>query len=129
MNIGEKTIAQDSNYGSYVFTCVGLIDLIDGNNKEAINFNDVSHWMSEYHPKHFFRSYVAQKFDSVNPWKFYVSIVLESDNKDWAKNNPDCDYLKSSGAGNRMPIAINNKRLKKWIENSDQFLLESIDIQ
>lgn len=127
MNVGEKKIQNDDTYGSYVLTCIGLIDLIDGNKEEAIDFYDVSSWMNKYHPKHFFGSFYIKRIDD-NPWKFYVGAVLERDNKDWRESNPDCLYLKSSERGNKMPIAINDEKLKKWMIKSDKFLIDSIDI-
>lgn len=129
MSIGNKTVVNDSDYGKFLFTCIALVDLIDGNGKEKVDIDEVMHWMAQYHPKSFFHNFSVRAVDG-NPWKFYVSVALERDNLDWSEKNPDCKYMQSpDGYSKKLPIAISDNSVRRWIEMSQKFLVEVIEIQ
>ena len=130
MRIGDKNEIDSNSYGIYVTRCIALVDLVNGNplNKSSIDIEQAMEWMEHYHPKSFFHSYGFKKFED-NNWKFYISIALERDNMDWAKNNPNCEYIRATkGKNKKLPIAISDKDLAEWMKHSSAFLVESIDV-
>ncbi len=121
-----KTVVSD-NYGTYNLECIGIVDHIVM--RKALSANYFVQWLSDFHPKHVFGSYMGltlSKIDYPDPIfssfnRSAIFVPSEDVNQNW-----DCSFWREKhNLGNRkkkLPIMIPKEKIRKW---QSENLLES----
>jgi hypothetical protein len=125
-------IRKSEQYGEVIYTHIATFSFFPPKmgNLTVRELNDVANravnWISKFHPKHFFHSYILEstrpdlpyKEQEAFPFKLFVPTI--TDNQDWVKNNKDCNYMKqiNTAAAKRIkkiPIGITDTDIQKWL--------------
>ena len=121
MSIIQKVLS--SNYGSYNLECIGIVDHIVM--RKALNANNFIQWLTDFHPKHVFGSYMGltlSKIDHSNPIfsgfnRSAIFVPSEDCNQEW-----DCSFWREKyNLGNRkkrLPVMVSNDLIRKWQNES-----------
>ena len=117
MSIIQKVVS--NNYGSYNLECIGIIDHIVM--RKLLTANNFVKWLSDFHPKHVFGSYLGlnlSKIDHPNPIfsgfnRSAIFVPSEDTNSEW-----DCSFWREKyNLGNRkkrLPIMVSNNSIRQW---------------
>lgn len=131
INVGDTIIIKSEKYGSYNSTCIAFIDLLISEDTFGFNIlkdipleekiNKQMNWMTKYHPRHYFSSH-SLKFEensNDNTTRWFIFVPLERYNKEWKSNQKK---------KTKLPIAISDKKLKKWLDETKDFIIKKIEI-
>lgn len=97
MDHQEKKTVDSKEYGEYVLTKIGTVS-IEMAFSNGLTVDDVFDWFEKFHPRKYFKSYTTVKVDNQN---FELWLPLKKDNP-------------------KLKIAVSDKKLQKWKENSDK---------
>lgn len=112
-------------YGPYVIRYVGTMDIRKSFRESTAD--EYFDWAKKYHPKNYFRTYcfyneeVFVEYQTGSPLKWDLWVTVREDNSDW-KPIPGTKYYENLQPRDRnkkfLPIAVTEKEVKKWIQNS-----------
>lgn len=104
-----KTVDSD-NYGTYRMRCIANVAWYD----RSVDGETIS----KYHPKHWAGSYhIVSDNTALDSAYSSIFVALDEDNKDWYRNNRDCEYVKETGRRvKKLPVTSRVKDVKKFLE-------------
>ena len=123
VEVGTLHEVDSPTYGKYYLRCVANIDWFP----PGMDTDEYFKWAGEFHPMKLF---VAVKLITVDQSPGvqgrYVSVLLalEEDNKEWYNTNKTSEYATYKGRKCKLPVAMSNKTLKKWLDASVDVIMK-----
>lgn len=108
--VGTIKVISSTSYGEYTMRCIANIAWYG----KGMDHNTVS----EYHPKHWAGAYfVLSDTAAIDSAYSSLFVALDEDNKDWYRNNKDCEYVKATGGRvKELPVTSQPGLIKKFLE-------------
>ena len=107
-------------YGVIVWRKLGMLDF-----RQTKGSKLFTGWNDKYHPQEYFGTWMSVHtlLDPTRPGEdvgFDVWTVLKADNLDWV---PPVAYATQFPTIKKLPIAISDAKLQKWLKASQPFLV------
>lgn len=126
IKIEDKTIESDT-YGKYVSSLIGIIDLF----KIGYLSSDWNKWHPKNNNAHAYSVLCSDYTDRIetedpiqNGRYVFIWVALDSANKEWKVNNPDCKYLLDVPKAKKFPFGWTDKQYKKYLDKFSKYMVK-----
>lgn len=125
----EDRVVESDIYGKYVSSLIGIIDLF----KFDLDANE--DWWNKWHPKNnsahaysvLCSDYIG-RIETEDPMQngryVFIWVALDSTNKEWRANNPDCKYLLDVPKARKFPVGWTDKQHSKYLDKFSKYMIK-----